>query len=421
MSLRVKVYFGFLVGALALLLLVFPWPEFPWSAWPAILLLMILSVLAESMAFDLPVGGTVSLTFALYIAGLLYAGPLPAAAMTVVGAVPPQDFRDHKPIFRMAFNVVMLSLSMLVAGALFTTLGGVPLVSTDSGAPLVPSMAIPFVVAVLAMNLLNTALFSLVVALSSGVSILSVWRDQNLAAYLISFTVLALLGFGMAQLINVAGWSGAALMVVPFAVARQTFQVYRQLSDTYSETIRSFVAAIEAKDTYTRGHSERVAQYTHIIASEMGFKGRSVERIVYAALLHDVGKIGVRRGLLTKPTALTSAEFDEVRMHPEDGCKILGSVEFLQDIVPIVRAHHERVDGGGYPDGIGGLDIPYEARMLAVADAYDAMTSSRPYRAALARDAALSELESVAGSQLDAELVAALVSGLSQESTEAVQ
>ncbi|MDZ4654932.1 MAG: HD-GYP domain-containing protein [Coriobacteriia bacterium] len=364
--------------------------------------------MAESLAFELPVGGTVSLAFALYIAGLLYAGPLPAVLMAVVGAVPPQDFRKHKSLFRMLFNITMFALSVLVAGIVFLELGGVPLVYARVTSTITPSVLTPVLAAAMTMHLLNTTLFSAVVSLSTGIPMLRVWREQNLASYLASFVVLALLGFGMAQLIDVAGWSAAALLVVPFAVARQTFQVYNQLTNAYSETIRSFVAAIEAKDPYTRGHSERVAQYSRRIAELRGLKGRNLERVEYAALLHDVGKIGVRRGILTKPGRLTDEELAEIHSHPEAGCKILGSVDFLEDIVPFVRAHHERIDGTGYPDGQTGQAIPLEARMLAVADAYDAMTSNRPYREALSHDAALSELRRVAGTQLDPVFVSAL-------------
>ncbi|MDO9557582.1 MAG: HD-GYP domain-containing protein [Coriobacteriia bacterium] len=348
------------------------------------------------------------------MAGLLYAGPLPAAAMAAIGAIPPPDIKQRKPLFKMAFNVVMLSLSVLLAGVLFLEMGGVPLVNVRGASQVASGLLVPVIVSALAMLFLNTMFFSLVVSFSERVSLLRVWRDQNLASYLTSFIVLALLGFGMAQLIDVAGWSGAALLVVPFAVARQTFQVYRQLAEAYTETIRSFVAAIEAKDPYTRGHSERVARYSREIARGSGLRGRSLEHVEFAALLHDVGKIGVRRDLLTKPGRLSPDEFAEIRLHSETGSTLLGSVEFLEDIVPVIRAHHERIDGTGYPDGCEGQAIPFEARILAVADAYDAMTSDRPYRKSLSHTDALEELRRVAGTQLDAALVSVFIENSAQ-------
>ncbi|MBN2405495.1 MAG: HD-GYP domain-containing protein [Coriobacteriia bacterium] len=406
---RVRIYFLLLLTCLTVLLATYQWPVFPWEAWPAILLLIALAVLAESLSFELPVGGRVSLAFSLYMAGLLYAGPLPALAMAAIGAVPPPDIKQRKPLFKMAFNVVMLSLSVLLAGVLFLELGGVPLVYTSGASRAASGLLVPVVVASSVMLLLNTMFFSLVVSLSEGVRLLRVWRDQNLVVYLTSFVILALLGFGMAQLIAVAGWSGAALLVVPFAVARQTFQVYRQLADAYTETIRSFVAAIEAKDPYTRGHSERVAQYSRSIAQGVGMRGHDLERVEFAALLHDVGKIGVSRSLLMKPGQLTAEEFAEIRLHPQTGCVLVESVEFLADIVPMVRFHHERLDGTGYPDGVQGSQIPFEARILGVADAYDAMTSDRPYRRALSHEEAVEEMLRVAGTQLDPQLVAVFV------------
>lgn len=413
---RVRIYFLLLLTCLTVLLATYHWPVFPWEAWPAILLLIALAVLAESLSFELPVGGRVSLAFSLYMAGLLYAGPLPALAMAAIGAVPPPDIKQRKPLFKMAFNVVMLSLSVLLAGVLFLELGGVPLVYTSGASRATSGLLVPVVVASSVMLLLNTMFFSLVVSLSEGVRLLRVWRDQNFAVYLTSFVILALLGFGMAQLIAVAGWSGAALLVVPFAVARQTFQVYRQLADAYTETIRSFVAAIEAKDPYTRGHSERVAQYSRNIAQGVGMRGHDLERVEFAALLHDVGKIGVSRSLLMKPGQLTAEEFAEIRLHPQTGCVLVESVEFLADIVPMVRFHHERLDGTGYPDGIQGSQIPFEARILGVADAYDAMTSDRPYRRALSHEEAVEEMLRVAGAQLDPQLVAVFVDVMSPSS-----
>jgi putative nucleotidyltransferase with HDIG domain len=244
------------------------------------------------------------------------------------------------------------------------------------------------------------------------------WRESlralNPGSYWISLLVLALLGYVMAHLISVSSWFGLLLLVLPFAMARKTFQVYVELTEAYTETVRSLVTAIEAKDQYTRGHSERVAIHARRLAEAMGLPASQVDLAERAALLHDVGKIGLSQATLTSSEKLSAEEVRQVRLHPVIGAELTEEVAFLSDIVPIVRHHHERIDGAGYPDGLVDTDIPMLARVLAVVDSYDAMTSDRAYRPGMSQDEARAELERVAGTQLDERLVAAFV-GVLQE------
>jgi putative nucleotidyltransferase with HDIG domain len=176
--------------------------------------------------------------------------------------------------------------------------------------------------------------------------------------------------------------------------------------------VRSLVAAIDAKDPYTRGHSERVAHLSSGLALAMGLDPESVERVRITGLVHDVGKIGVPDDILRKPGALTDAEFDAIKQHPVLGARILRSVPFLARHIPIVELHHERPDGRGYPTGLRGDDIPLAARIVHVADAYDAMTSARAYRGARPSGDALRELWRCAGTEFHAEIVGALATAL---------
>jgi HD-GYP domain-containing protein (c-di-GMP phosphodiesterase class II) len=178
------------------------------------------------------------------------------------------------------------------------------------------------------------------------------------------------------------------------------------LRDTVS-TLVSLARAVEAKDPYTHGHSERVTAYAAILAERIGVSSRDVEMIKQVGPMHDIGKIGVSESVLLKPAELNEAEWDAMRRHPVIGENIVSSIRRFQPGLFLVRNHHERIDGRGYPDGLSGEEIPLTVRIVAISDAYDAMTTTRPYRGALAPEAALSELEANAGTQFDADLVGA--------------
>jgi HD-GYP domain-containing protein (c-di-GMP phosphodiesterase class II) len=173
--------------------------------------------------------------------------------------------------------------------------------------------------------------------------------------------------------------------------------------------VRAIINAIDAKDQYTCGHSDRVAAYAKCIAERLGEDPEECERIYMAGLLHDVGKIGVPDSILGKPGKLTDEEYAVVKKHPEIGYSILKHLKQLDYVLPGVLHHHEAIDGSGYPAGLIGDSIPFAGRLLAVADAYDAMTSDRPYRRGMPTERAESILQSEAGTTWDARIVAALM------------
>jgi len=191
----------------------------------------------------------------------------------------------------------------------------------------------------------------------------------------------------------------------------------QELRTAYIQTIRALAEAIDAKDSYTRGHSERVAVYASRIGHQMGLRTELIERIYFAGLLHDVGKIGIPDAIITKPDRLTPEEYEEIQRHPEIGAKILEPVEFLHHIVPCVRHHHEWFDGcqSGYPARLAGDQIPLPSRVIIVADTVEAMTSDRPYRNALPIDAVVSEMHKYSGSQFDPVVVEAFLALLEDE------
>ncbi len=184
---------------------------------------------------------------------------------------------------------------------------------------------------------------------------------------------------------------------------KQVAEKHQELRIAYVQTIRALAEAVDAKDAYTRGHSERVGVYASKMGRELGLPKEVIERVYISGLLHDVGKIGVRDAVITKPDRLTPEEYEEIKQHPEIGARILQPVAFLSDVVACVRHHHEWYDGceRGYPDQLNGDAIPLPSRIIIVADTVEAMTSDRPYRTGLELEAVVRELVKYSGSQFD--------------------
>jgi len=197
------------------------------------------------------------------------------------------------------------------------------------------------------------------------------------------------------------------LFAGPLAHALENARLYAAQQRLYVETVTALAEAVEKRDPYTGGHLHRVVAYSLLLGRELGLDAEALESLALGATLHDIGKIGVPDHVLLKPAKLNDEEAVAMRRHPEDGAEIVSRIESLHEILPIVRSHHERIDGRGYPDGLAGDDIPLAARIVAVADTFDAMTTSRPYRAALAHDIAAQEIVGHGGVQHCAKVVAA--------------
>jgi putative nucleotidyltransferase with HDIG domain len=189
---------------------------------------------------------------------------------------------------------------------------------------------------------------------------------------------------------------------------------FKQLQ-TCEMAVKSILRALDCKDHYTYGHSMRVAYYALTLGKELGLSEEELYELELAALCHDIGKIGVPDDVLLKPARLTEDEFLKMKAHPSLTADILQDFEYLQDIAFVAKHHHERYDGRGYPDGMKGEDIPLFSRIILIADTFDAMTSTRPYRKGLAYSIAFAELEEFSGSQFDANLVKHFVAGMKKE------
>jgi putative nucleotidyltransferase with HDIG domain len=200
------------------------------------------------------------------------------------------------------------------------------------------------------------------------------------------------------------------------SVALENALLYEKLERNYAATVRALVLAVEAKDAYTRGHSERVTSLAVKLAESLKLSEPTVRRLYWAGLLHDIGKIGVSEKVLNKPKTLNDFEFEEIRRHPIEGARMLEEIEQMKDIIPIIRHHHENYDGTGYPDRLKNSEIPIEARILAVCDMYDAFTSARPYRRPYSKIKALGRLKSFKGTRLDPKVVETFMALFSESS-----
>ena len=198
-------------------------------------------------------------------------------------------------------------------------------------------------------------------------------------------------------------------------IAIENARLYADLEKTFLGTIGALAAAVDAKDPYTFGHSNEVTLHAVAIAEQLGLPDDEIQMVRIAATLHDIGKIGIDGAILQKPGKLDAEEREIINRHPAIGADILAPLEFLNDAVPLVLFHHERHGGGGYPSGISGEAIPLGARIIAVADSYNAMVSDRPYRKGLSIDAATAELRHNSGTQFDPEVVEAFLGILAEQ------
>jgi len=305
-----------------------------------------------------------------------------------------------KPLYRIEFNALQLVISIGLAGFVYQLLGG-KLMPTNYG-----QIVFPFTCAAITFFLVNTILVSIAISLMEKISILRVWW-VNYSWTSVDLLALGPLGFLLTLVfIQIGPWA-VFICIAPIILARYSFKLYMDLRQSYLNSITALSAALDASDPYTHGHSNRVAENAEKVARKMGLSESKIERVTVAGQLHDIGKIGLDVNILNKPGSLNNHDWEEMKKHPAKGAEIVKGLK--PPIYDIVMAHQEHYNGTGYPAKLKGDRIPIEARIIHVCDAFEAMTSDRPYRLALPLSRATEELRKESGKQFDPKVVEAFL------------
>ncbi|MEI8057097.1 MAG: HD-GYP domain-containing protein [Actinomycetes bacterium] len=374
------------------------------------------AALARSVATRENVDISVGMPIAM--ASVLLLGPWGAPIVGVMVALEPRPV----PWFKRSFNGGMNVLASFGAGwvyaILHAQLSGQQLQTFPTTLSFSPvNVLIPMLAATLTFEFINGMLMVSVLSLAESVSPFRIWFGTMYESALPLF-IYSIFGLLIAVVWSIVGPLAAILVLAPLMVARWVFTMFSAHQQAYEATIRSLIQAVETKDAYTRGHSERVSRASVLIGRRSGMREDRVSSLRYAGMLHDVGKLGVPTRVLQKAGKLSDSEFDAIKEHPARGHDIVKNLDFLGEAIAGIHYHHERMDGRGYPEGLTGDQIPEFARIIAVADAFDSMTTTRSYRGARSIDDAIGELRRCQGTQFDPVLVEALISALEADAWE---
>jgi hypothetical protein len=389
--------------------------------------LVTLACVAQRVPVFLFRSSAISVSFAAVIAAYVLYGTGAAIWVSLAQALVNSMTPRRKPLRKAAFNFGSFALSAFAAGELYRLTGG--MTPPTAIAPTLLSVAI----SAAAYFLVNTALTAVAIAMSEGQNVLAVWRT-NYSWMPVNFGATAVQGAALALAYQALGLFGVLVFTVPLGVAWFSFRLYMakstevrqrneelstvnellrrtndRLEQSHVSVIGALIGALEAKESHLTGHAATTMHYSVEVGRKLGLGVEEIASIKLGALFHDVGKIGIPESLLSKPAELTDEEWVEMKAHPTIGASLLGNVPMLERIRPLVLTHHENFDGTGYPHGLKGGEIPLAAQIISVADAYDAMTSPRPYRVALRPKQALRELRANAGTQFNPVVVEAFL------------
>jgi HD superfamily phosphohydrolase YqeK len=399
-------YIGAVIAAAAIVLAKGPYTGLDWSQ---IGVLALLLVACESSATLLNARGLAwSANTMASLAAVVLCGPV-GAALVSCGTL--FGIRRGPSVLQRLFNTSMFTLSAYLSGRAFLAAGG------HEGAPgqsSFPGLIGPFAAAAVVHVAVNFMILHGVFWLTREPGSTSTRIGLDFKLWLTD------LGYGAFGVLIAALWSvlgpfTPVLVLIPVFVARWAVAQFAAQQRAYEATVSALCQAVETKDFYTRGHSERVSRGAVMIATEIGMRPERVGAIRYAGMLHDVGKLGVPTSVLQKRGSLTDDEYAAVQLHPMRGLDIVREIGFLDEALAGIMHHHERIDGRGYPMGLAGDEIPEFARVLGVADAFDAMTSDRSYRGARPIPEAVAELRKWAGKQFDPAFVDAFVSAIERD------
>ena len=383
-------------------------------------ILWILYLVCQCLPVYIKPNVAVDMSFICDVAAVLSKGPEAAAALVLLSTPfmvkRTGDGRGkllhifNMPPIKTAFNAADFMITLFVSGTVYQKLGG------PVGALLsVQTFFLPGIALVFCMILLNSTVLLILFSLWHGIPFFQSLL-KNIVDFLPNMAAAAPIGYFLASFMNVRGGEYIALLfMLPLLLARYSFVLYLNVKNNYYNMIQTLSATLEAKDPYTEGHSHMVEIYSEKVARRMGLSGRRIEAIKVGALLHDIGKIGVGDRILNKPGKLTGEERRAIMQHPQIGDDILKNVHLSSMTHQIILHHHERYDGGGYPSHTKGDELPIDVYIVSAADAFDAMTSKRPYCKDRTPQEALEVLQEESGKQFHPKVVRAFLQVFREE------
>ena len=390
-------------AAFTLCVSLYLWPvsqtiEGPVSGFPGLVFWIGLTILTTAAPVHVPRGPFVSLYFAPILAVAVLGGPTAAAIVAVLGTIERRELRREVPWWGVLYNHTFVVLPAVLAGVVIQAFD----TSVTS-----PQMLAAVLIAGTLFFLVTESLTSIAVALRNDRSFAAVF-EGDVRSYGLTMVGLTPIAWLMALAYVFVGPFVAFVFALPLYTSRAAYKAVVDIRMMFTQTVRALASAIDARDPSTRRHSDHVSGIAVEIGQVMRLSEPQIEQLEWAGLLHDIGKIGIRDAVLLKPDRLTREERMLMNEHPVKGEEILRDVDQLAKVRPLIRHHHEWYNGSGYPDRLIGEEIPLLARVLHVADAFEAMTASRPYRPVpLSPAEALAELQRYAGIQFDPQVVEA--------------
>lgn len=350
-------------------------------------------------------GMAISTSFAIQLAMVLIFGPIVGSIIVILGlSLRFKKVEDkyqnilYDPIYKTLYNYCVVIIPIVYASLIYSKLGGsFDATNLWSKIHLIIAFSIVYL-------LLNTLLISILFSLLNHKNLFYFFLS-NVKLSLLSGLVMTPFGILLAYMFYKYSFGGVLLIVFPIVLVRYTFYLYLEAKTQYVQTVDTLMNAMEARDKYTEGHSRRVSELSVVLAKELRYGDSKIERIRMASLLHDVGKIGIDDNILNKPGKLTNEEYETIKSHPKIGYNILKNIKNLEDILPIIRNHHERYDGSGYPDCKNSDSLQLDVFIVQLADSIDAMATDRPYRRALSEGEIISELIKFKGTQFHPKVV----------------
>lgn len=373
----------------------------------------LLAIVVESFLVMLPkIKVGVSVGYAINIAAIIAGGPLIGTISSCLGflfRVPKVPSRGHihlfnTPIYKTIYNVSQGTITSAILGLVYVYTNG----------KVGEFSLVPTIIIVILGGITNSIMISILVSLMTDEPIISIWTS-NIKGIFPNTIAVGAMGIIIALAYISYGYGAVVLFLGPLLILLNSYKLNIDTTSVYFSTIKAFNSVMEAKDPYTSGHSTRVEKYAVKLAESYGLSTKQIENIRNASILHDIGKVGIHDNILNKPCKLTIEEYEEIKKHPTIGSGIISNLDALNKISEIIKYHHERYDGKGYPDGVAGDNIPIESCIIAIADSYDAMTSDRPYRRALNEEEAIEEIRINIGLQFHPELAKEFIKILRSE------